>query len=198
MGVRHRASLQKKRYNRPHGPSRGSAPLPFASAAMVSLSAADAPPNGGLAGAFAYRTRVRFHQADPAGVLFFGRVFELVSDAYEELLEAAGLDFEQPDSLAGFTTPIVHVEADYRQAIRMGEMVTVRLRLERLGESSLTYAFELLGPDGSLRTSGRVVHVFVRLPGFEKIPMPDHARRAFLSLAERWGMALPCGPTPAG
>ncbi len=131
-------------------------------------------------GAFEHRTRVRFHQADPAGVLFFGRLFELISDAYEEFVEAAG----------GMTTPIVHLEADYRQAVRVGESVSVRLRLERLGHSSMTYGFEVMGPDGSLRASGRVVHTFVRLPDFAKIPMPDHARRAFETLAARHGMGL--------
>ena len=37
--------------------------------------------------AFEHRHRVRFHQSDPAGVLFFGRVFELAESTYEELAD---------------------------------------------------------------------------------------------------------------
>ena len=40
---------------------------------------------------FAYRTRVAFHQADPAGVLFFGRYAELWQEAYEAFIADLGL-----------------------------------------------------------------------------------------------------------
>ncbi len=174
----------------------GNLPAGAAQGVAVAMETLLEPERSQADGTFVYRTRVRFHQADPAGVLFVGRLFELISDAYEEFVEAAGLRFDAVGSLGGMTTPIVRVEADYRQAVRIGEVVVVRLRLERLGESSLTYSFQLLGPEGNVRTTGRVVHAFVRLPDFAKIAMPGHVRQAFEALAARYGMNLGAGPPP--
>ena len=139
-------------------------------------------------GALEHRARVRFHQADPAGVLFFGRVFELVSDAFEELIRSAGIAFDAVDSLRGFTTPIVHAEADYREPLRVGDDVMVRLQLSRIGKSSLAYRFDIRGPAGESRVTGQIVHVYVATEGFATRPLPADLRAALLGLADRLGM----------
>jgi YbgC/YbaW family acyl-CoA thioester hydrolase len=134
---------------------------------------------------FEFRTRVRFHQADPAGVLFFGRVFELVSDAYEELIRLAFLRFEDVFRAREFLVPIVHAEADYRRPIWVGEQVTLRLEIQRIGRSSLTYGFEVLDDSGELRVRGRIVHAFVDSSSFETIEIPPHVRQQLETLASR-------------
>ena len=110
---------------------------------------------------FEYTTQVRFHQADPAGVLFYGRVFELVNDAYEALVHAAGLGYDDHFGLRGYATPVVHVAADYRRPMAAGETLTVALDVARLGYSSLTLHFTVTGADGMERAIGEVVHAFV-------------------------------------
>jgi len=127
---------------------------------------------------FDHTARVRFYQADPAGVLFYGRIFELVNDAYEELVRAAGIAFDDHFALRDTATPVVHVAADYRRPILAGEDVTVRLEVARLGTSSLHLDFAVLGPEGELRASGQVIHVFVDARTFAKVDVPERVREA--------------------
>jgi len=131
---------------------------------------------------FEFPTHVRFHQADPAGVLFFGRVFELVSDAYEELIRAAGLPYEDYFTIRKYATPVVHAEVDYERPLRVGDEVVVRLEIERIGRSSLGFAFEILGPERDVRARGHVVHVFVDAQAFTTIPVPPTVRTALEAL----------------
>jgi YbgC/YbaW family acyl-CoA thioester hydrolase len=129
-----------------------------------------------VAAPFSYTTRVRFHQADPAGVLFYGRVFELVNDAYEELVRAAGFHFDDHFGMTDYATPVVHIEADYRQPMAAGEAVTIELAVSRLGRSSFTLAFTVRGPDDGARATGSVVHAFVRADSFTTIEIPAAVR----------------------
>ncbi len=123
-----------------------------------------------------HTTRVRFHQADPAGVLFFGRVFELVSDAFEETIRGAIIPFDEPFPKRDFLVPIVHVDADYQLPIRVGEEVTVSLTIERIGRSSLGYRFAIIDRDSRTRVSGSVVHTFVEASSFSTIEIPAAIR----------------------
>ena len=125
---------------------------------------------------FEHTLRVRFHQSDPAGVLFYGRVFELVQATYEDLCRAAGIDIDALLQQHVYTTPVVHVEVDYRAPIVVGEEVVVRAVVERLGTASITIAYTLLGRTGDVRATVRVVHVYVDAKTWQATPIPDDLR----------------------
>lgn len=125
---------------------------------------------------FSHATRVRFHQADPAGVLFYGRVFELVNDAYEELVRAAGFVYDDHFGMLDYATPVVHVEADYKRPMAAGERLVVELTVTRIGRASFTMAFRILGADGVERATGNVVHAFVSAATFQTIEIPAAVR----------------------
>lgn len=126
---------------------------------------------------FEHTARIHFYQADPATVLFYGRLFELVQDTFEELLRSAGVDVDDLLALRSFATPIVHAEADYFRPIFAGEAVTVRGVIEHLGESSFTLSYSVFGHAGDLRATARVVHVCVDRRAFTKIRIPEAVRR---------------------
>lgn len=138
---------------------------------------------------FEHTVRIRFYQADPAAVLFYGRIFELVQETFEELLRATGLDVDGWLNLRTFATPIVHAEADYRRPIQVGEAVTVHAVIEHIGTSSLAMAYTVLGPQGDLRATARVVHVFVDGRSFTKTAIPDEVRARLESAP--WHSAVP-------
>ncbi|MFN2114679.1 MAG: acyl-CoA thioesterase [Anaerolineae bacterium] len=133
--------------------------------------------------AFEHLQRIRFHQCDPAGVLFYGRVFEVVESAYEELCRAAGLDIQALMDQEVHTTPIVRAEADYLSPVRVGEEVTVRAVVERLGGSSIHIAYSIVGADGTERIRAKVVHVFVAADGWSTTEIPPDVRAAYLRFA---------------
>jgi YbgC/YbaW family acyl-CoA thioester hydrolase len=134
-------------------------------------------------GTFRHTARIRFHQADPAGVLFYGRVFELVNEAYEELVRAAGFVYDDHFGMQDYATPVVHVEADYRRPMPAGAQVTVELTVSRIGRSSFTLAFTIQDAAGAVCAEGTVVHTFVRADTFSTIEIPPEVRAALAGYA---------------
>lgn len=126
--------------------------------------------------AFRHPVKIRFYQADPAGILYFGRIFELVGDAFEELMRAAGIDMDallRHDTLA---TPIVHAEADFSGPMRVGEELWVAALVERIGASSASMIYRVEGKDGSLRATANVIHVWVGARTWRKVEVPAEVR----------------------
>jgi acyl-CoA thioesterase FadM len=113
--------------------------------------------------AFVHHVTARFYEVDRAGILFFGRVFEMCHAAYEELLLSIGLGIEQLFEVERTGMPLVHVEADFGRPIRMHDRLDVSLTVERLGDRSVSFAFRITGAGapGDLRATARLVHAFV-------------------------------------
>lgn len=132
-----------------------------------------------------HRLRPTFYQADPAGVLFYGRVFELFHQAFAAFIVAAGVPYETHFAIRDYAMPVVHAEADYRRPIRPGEELDVRVTLRRLGESSIGLGYEIVDAAGEVRATGTEVHVAVDAATFRKRPLPDVIRDAMAKFAPR-------------
>lgn len=128
----------------------------------------------------AQRRAVRFQDVDAAGTIFFPRVFEYFSDAYLDLLLAAGLDV--PGDLARRTAaaPLVHSEADYLAPLFFGDPVDVEVVLAHVGGSSTAFAHRIRKLDGTVAVIGQTVHVWVDGKTFDPVPVPE-ALRAYLA-----------------
>ena len=90
---------------------------------------------------------------------FLGHLNQAV---YHELLEEGrGALFEQLGALdGGFFFVLARVELDHRQEIRRDHgPVTVALRVEAVGRSSVTVAHEIVRADGGVAAEGRSVLV---------------------------------------
>jgi acyl-CoA thioesterase FadM len=132
---------------------------------------------------FVHPVQPAFYQADPAGVLFYGRVFELFHQAYAALVTHAGVDYASHFGIREYAMPIVHAEADYRRPIRHGERLDVEVRVIRVGESSVELAFTILDATGDVRATGREVHVTVDASTFQTRPIPPELRAALTPYA---------------
>ena len=90
---------------------------------------------------------------------FLGHLNQAV---YHELLEEGrGALFEQLGALdGGFFFVLARVELDHRQEIRRDHgPVTVALRVEAVGRSSVSVAHEIIRADGAVAAEGRSVLV---------------------------------------
>ena len=101
------------------------------------------------------RGRVAWVDTDAGGRIHFTAVFRWVEAAETALMRRLGLTTEQ---WAAF--PRRHVEADYAKVLVFEDEVETRLRVERVGKTSITYAWDILCR-GDVYVSGRhtVVHV---------------------------------------
>jgi 1,4-dihydroxy-2-naphthoyl-CoA hydrolase len=132
-----------------------------------------------------YRFRVRLHDIDAAGVMFYGHLFRYAHDAYEWLMGALGFPLEGLIH-DGCRLPLVHAEADYLLPLRHGEAIGVQLEMATLGESSFTLVYGFLDEAGILRARVRTVHVHLAPDGQRAAPLPE-ALRAVLAARQHAG-----------
>jgi YbgC/YbaW family acyl-CoA thioester hydrolase len=115
-------------------------------------------------------TRVAWADTDAGGRIHFTAVFRWVEAAETALMRRLGL----LDAWGNY--PRRRVEADYHKVLVFEDEIEVRLRVERVGTTSITYAWAI-ARDGETYVEGRhtVVHVDERGAAAE---LPDAVRMA--------------------
>jgi len=139
---------------------------------------------------------VRFGDCDPAGIIYFPRYFDFFHQAMESWFPRhLGLGYESLIRGQRLGFPAVHTEADFRRPSRFGERVEVAMRVLAVGGSSITFGYEVSGPEGELRATGRSVCVVMDLdpnsPTHERaVPIPSDLRVRI----EAFGVGSEAGP----
>jgi acyl-CoA thioester hydrolase len=130
---------------------------------------------------FVHRLRVRFHECDPQGVVFYAQYFAYVDVALTEMWREA---FGSYGDVVAAGTDVVVVEAasTFRASARFDDDLDVELRIERLGATSMAMA-TAIRRDDELLVDGRIVHVFVDAATMGKKAIPDHMRGALEAYA---------------
>ena len=125
------------------------------------------------------KLRVSWVDTDASGRIHYTaalRYFEVAEHGLMRALAASAGMNTAPGS-GGFGMPRVHVEADYKLALRFSDEFTCSARVEKLGNTSVTYAYEIRNAAGELAISGRIVAVTTDVTG-AKTPLPAELRRA--------------------
>jgi acyl-CoA thioester hydrolase len=130
---------------------------------------------------FVHRLRVRFHECDPQGVVFYAQYFAYVDVALTEMWREA---FGSYTDVVAAGTDVVVVEAasTFRSSARFDDDLDVVLRIEQLGTTSMAMA-TAIRRDDELLVEGRIVHVFVDAASMGKKAIPDHMRAALETYA---------------
>lgn len=133
---------------------------------------------------FRHQRLIRFGDCDPAGIVYFPRFLDFFHAAIEDWYRLAlGIDYwaRLRDARIGF--PAVRTECDYRRPCSMGDLLEIELRVERIGNRSLT--LRLAGEvGGELRVEGRIVCAITSLVTHRSIDMPADLRRAYQHYVE--------------
>lgn len=121
-----------------------------------------------------HRSRISFGDTDCSGRLHFPAIFRHVEEAEHAFFREFGLPVIGRET-GGW--PRVHVSCDYRRPLHFDDEIEVRLAVGLLGETSVTWHFEIL-KDGHSAASGKIVAVRVDSSGS---PVPiDETTRALL------------------
>lgn len=131
-----------------------------------------------MATPFISKNKVRMHDTDMAGILYFPRQFRFAHDTLEDFVENEGMTFEQIFNAEKFVFVVVHAEADYYIPLHVGDILEVHLFVERIGNTSFVLAYKIYRmPDRELVGSAKTVHVSLNSDTREKIPVPEKLRR---------------------
>jgi 4-hydroxybenzoyl-CoA thioesterase len=128
--------------------------------------------------------KVMFQHCDPAGIVFYPRYFEMINATVEDFFEeAVGVSFAAMHGERDFAIPAAHVAVDFRAPSRLGDVLDVRLSIERLGRSSLAFGLAADGPGGrALDATLTIVHV--RKADMRPAPWPEDIRARLVALSE--------------
>jgi len=108
---------------------------------------------------FEHEIVIPFQDIDAAGIVFFAHLFRYAHEAYERLMVRIDHPLQALLADGRYLLPLVHAEADYRQPLRHGEVVRVRVRVERLGNTAYTLGYRFVDEQDRLRATARTVHV---------------------------------------
>jgi acyl-CoA thioester hydrolase len=114
------------------------------------------------------RLRVAWVDTDAGGRIHFTAAFRYAEQAETALFRKLGL----VDQLVDY--PRRRVEADFRSVLRFEDEVSVEIRADRIGTTSITWAWEI-SRGGEVCVEGRHTVVHVGADG-RPAPLPDEVR----------------------
>jgi acyl-CoA thioester hydrolase len=121
---------------------------------------------------------VEFSETDAAGIMHFSNFFRFMESAEHAFFRSLGLSLAHRRNGLEIGLPRVHAECDYALPLRVEDEVRVRLLVERVGRSSVTYQFRFNRVNGSSLQEvarGRVIAAFVKRGpngAFKSVPLP--------------------------
>ena len=127
---------------------------------------------------FEQSIRIRFGHCDPAGIVFFPQYLIMLNAVLEDwFTEGLGVPYDHLLGVRRIGTPTLRLECDFKAISRMGDIVTLGLNIERLGNSSLSLNF-VCACHNEVRFLARQVLVFTDLDSHRSIPIPADVRAA--------------------
>lgn len=124
---------------------------------------------------------VRFGQVDAAGIVFYPRLHEMLSNTVEAwFAEALDAPWTRLHLEQNIGTPIVHTQCAYKRASRLGERLVFTLDVLRLGRSSFELAIAARCGD-ELRVDAEVRHAFVQLRPLVSRAIPEELRSRMMA-----------------
>ncbi len=126
---------------------------------------------------FTYKTIIRLHDTDAAGLLFFANQLKIVHDAYEQLLEKFGCSFQSMLTGGKYFLPIVHAESDYKTRLLTGDKIVITIAVGHIGNTSFSFIYDIKRGKTLVGTA-KTVHVTINQKTGKKIPLPPKMRKA--------------------
>jgi len=133
---------------------------------------------------FTYKTKIRLHDTDAAGIIFFANQFKIIHDAYEDLLEKFGWSFQTMLHGTDYFLPIVHAESDYMAPVLVGDKIAISIKVGHIGKTSFSFEYSLKRGITLVGTA-KTVHVTINQKTRQKIPLPSALRRALEQYQQR-------------
>lgn len=124
---------------------------------------------------FVHRLDVRFRDCDPMGHANNAVYLTYLEQArFAHWRAAWGLNVERASSEPGVI--LARAEIDYRVPARYGDVLEIRIGLERIGRTSFTYTYEVVDQTGQLVATARTVQVLYDYEANTPVPISDELK----------------------
>jgi acyl-CoA thioester hydrolase/1,4-dihydroxy-2-naphthoyl-CoA hydrolase len=128
-----------------------------------------------MASQFKKEIQLRFREADPAGILFFGNVFALAHDCFEDFIQAAGFTWQEWFKTKEYMIPIRHTESNYLKPFIPGDKYQITATVARIGDSSFQMKY-IFSQESNIHADVRMTHTFLDAKTKQKISVPELVR----------------------
>ena len=125
---------------------------------------------------FTYTTKIRLHDTDAAGIIFFANQFKIIHDAYEELMEKFGWSFKAMLKDTNYFLPIVHAASDFKTPVFVSDKIAIGIKVGHVGRTSFSFEYTLKRGKTLVGTA-KTVHVAINQKTAKKIPLPPALRK---------------------
>jgi 4-hydroxybenzoyl-CoA thioesterase len=135
---------------------------------------------------FKTRIKVRFGDADPAGLVYFVNIFHYFHVAMEEFFAArCGISYQELMTKERIGFPTVNVQAEFFMPLVYGDEAEVEVYVSRVGASSATFEYTVRRvSDSALCARATNVQVAMNLDARRAVPIPDHYRHIFAASSQ--------------
>lgn len=125
---------------------------------------------------FHHKIRVRFADTDMQGIVFNGNYLTYYDVAWTEYFRAMGLAWKDIVE-TGADTVLARIEMDFKSPAHFDEILEVHVRVSKIGNTSLTFAFEI-HPEGEDRLIGVATALYVCIDpkAMRPVRVPDALR----------------------
>jgi len=120
---------------------------------------------------------LRFRDADPAGVMFFGNILGLSHDVFEDFIKSNDIPWDEWFKNNSFVCPIRHTEVDYQSPLNPGLEYNIVVKVVKISQSSFTMHYEFRNDHNKLCVRVQMVHVFVDPKSMVKTSFPEKYRK---------------------
>ena len=127
---------------------------------------------------------VRFSHCDPAGIIFYPHYFVMFNGLVEDWFNhALNIDYARFITDRRLGLPMVNIQCDFIAPSKIGEVITLTLKMERIGNSSI----QLLAQahyQGTVRLSAKLTLCVNSFATGRAVPIPDDLRARLTAFKE--------------
>ena len=132
---------------------------------------------------FSIEHRVPWPDVDLVGVVYFARFLSYFEMAEVEWMRAQKIDYEGLLNKEKIWLPRVSAHCDYKSPARFGDLLSIEMKLGRLGRSSFKLVYEAYRlPERTQLAEGYMVVAAVSRSTFKAVPLPDELREVLQTL----------------
>jgi len=111
---------------------------------------------------FTHQEKIKFKHIDAAGIVFYPRFLEMLNDLVEDwFAEALENPFSKMHKTHGI--PTVDLKVQFKNAARLGEIISKNLWVKELKNSSIICGFQFVNANEKTVLEGEVTLVYVKI-----------------------------------
>ncbi|MBX2975837.1 MAG: acyl-CoA thioesterase [Ignavibacteriaceae bacterium] len=119
-----------------------------------------------------FKGRISFHDCDPAGIMFFAKIYSFMHSAYEEMISSYNLDEDYWNN-QNYVVPIIECGAKYRAPFKYGDNIEIQIDVTQVRSSSFELSYKCFNQNQILCVEGQTVHVHIDKKLWKKKKMSE-------------------------